>query len=259
MTTGSPDLASAFIAHARDYLGVEYRTKLRLAIEAMPADNLWWRPNEQSNSVGNLLMHLNGNIRQWIVGGVDGAPNTRDRADEFAAREGASAAELLANLDRMLDEVDRILARLTADTLLQDRCDPGTRRHGRRRGRPCHRTLLVPPGPDRSHFENVCAGRRPVLRGRRRTCATALEPVVAAATGFTIKSGWASAVLLAGPARTPAILDSRRVELSDPDVPAAKQPYHAGFGTARKPGDERTRLLASVRRFGKRSVAGVLR
>jgi len=121
MTTGSPDLASAFIARARDYLGVEYRTKLRLAVEAMPADALWWRPNEQSNSVGNLLMHLAGNIRQWIVGGVDGAANTRDRAGEFAARAGASAADLLANLDRVLDEVDDVLARLTADTLLQDR------------------------------------------------------------------------------------------------------------------------------------------
>ena len=121
MTTGSPDLASAFIARARDYLGVEYRTKLRLAVEAMPADALWWRPKEQSNSVGNLLMHLAGNIRQWIVGGVDGAPNTRDRAGEFAARAGAPAADLLATLDRVLDEVDDVLARLTADTLLQDR------------------------------------------------------------------------------------------------------------------------------------------
>jgi len=86
-----------------------------------------------------------------------------------------------------------------------------------------------------------------------------VAPVVVVAAGFTIKSGWASAVLLAGPAKAPAILDSRRVQLSDPEVPAAKQPYHAGFGTARQAGAERTRLLASVRRFGKRSVASVLR
>jgi hypothetical protein len=75
-----------------------------------------------------------------------------------------------------------------------------------------------------------------------------------AAVGFTVKSGWASAVLVAGSAAAPVIVKSGRVELSDPDLPESRQPYHAGFGTARAPGRDLRRLVASVERFGRRSV-----
>jgi hypothetical protein len=80
-----------------------------------------------------------------------------------------------------------------------------------------------------------------------------------AAIGFTIKSGWASAVLLAGPARSPRVVDSRRVDLSDPAASESRQPYHAGFGTARAAGPELSRLIATVKRFGRQSVTGVIR
>lgn len=80
-----------------------------------------------------------------------------------------------------------------------------------------------------------------------------------AAVGFTVKSGWASAVLLTGPAASPRVLDSRRLELSDPAVPESRQPYHAGFGTARGAGPELSKLVASVERFGRQSVAGLVR
>jgi hypothetical protein len=83
--------------------------------------------------------------------------------------------------------------------------------------------------------------------------------VVKAAVGFTIKSGWAAAVLIGGTKREPRLLDSRRVEISDPDIPDAKQPYHAGFGAARGAGDELKRLLASVKSYGRRSVNALLR
>src|SRR5436190_19154111 len=108
MTTGND-----FIKEARTFLGTEYRTKLRLAVDALPEDALWWRANEQSNSAGNLLLHLNGNVRQWILGGVGRLANERHRAAEFAARTGPPAATLLADLDITLDEVDRVLAALT--------------------------------------------------------------------------------------------------------------------------------------------------
>ena len=51
-------LSEQFLDRSRHYLGVEYRIKIRAAVESMPEDALWWRANEQSNSVGNLLMHL---------------------------------------------------------------------------------------------------------------------------------------------------------------------------------------------------------
>lgn len=78
-----------------------------------------------------------------------------------------------------------------------------------------------------------------------------------AAAGFTVKSGWACAVLVAGDAASPAVADSRRIELGDPGVPEARQPYHEGFGTARAAGPPLSRLVASVERYGGRAVAGL--
>jgi hypothetical protein len=80
-----------------------------------------------------------------------------------------------------------------------------------------------------------------------------------ATIGFTVKSGWACAVLLIGPASSPRVMDSRRVELSDPAVPESRQPYHAGFGTARKADQSLSRLVTSVKRYGRRSVTELIR
>ncbi len=115
------ELSGVFVAKARHFLGVEYRTKIRHAVESIPAEALWARPNEASNSVGNLLLHLAGNIRQWIVSGVGRQPDVRHRAAEFAATDGPSAAALLDALDRTLDEVDAVLGALTPDLLLERR------------------------------------------------------------------------------------------------------------------------------------------
>ena len=79
------------------------------------------------------------------------------------------------------------------------------------------------------------------------------------AVGFTIKSGWAAAVLLGGSASAPRVLDSRRVEIGDPNVPDSTQPYHAGFGTARDSGDELKRLVSLVKTYGRKSVTALLR
>ena len=79
-----------------------------------------------------------------------------------------------------------------------------------------------------------------------------------AAIGFTVKSGWAATVLLIGSPASPHLADSRRIDLSDPAIPESRQPYHAGFGTARSSGAELERLVSSVRRFGRRSVMSVV-
>jgi uncharacterized damage-inducible protein DinB len=121
----SVDLAREFIARSRFYLNDEYRTKIRRAVKAIPADAIWRRANDKSNSVGNLLVHLAGNVRQWLVSGVGGAPDTRDRAAEFGARSGPGADELLARLEGVLAEADSIIARLTPEDLAQRRTIQG--------------------------------------------------------------------------------------------------------------------------------------
>ena len=115
------DTATTFVAKSRAYLSDEYRIKLRRAVEALPAGLLWARPNAASNSVGNLLLHLEGNVRQWIVSGVGGERDVRDRAAEFSATGAYTATELLARLERALEEADAVLARLPAEALMQPR------------------------------------------------------------------------------------------------------------------------------------------
>lgn len=83
------------------------------------------------------------------------------------------------------------------------------------------------------------------------------EPV--AAIGLTVKSGWAAVVLVSGPSTSPQVVDSRRIDLSDPVFPESRQPYHEGFGTARSNSAELSRLIGSVRRFGRRSVIQLIR
>lgn len=82
---------------------------------------------------------------------------------------------------------------------------------------------------------------------------------MSAAVGFTVKSGWAAAVLLVGPASAPRVAESRRVDISDPAIPDSIQPYHAGFGTARGAGDELKRLVASVKSYGRKSIGGLIK
>jgi hypothetical protein len=83
-------------------------------------------------------------------------------------------------------------------------------------------------------------------------------PPTKAAVGFTVKSGWAAAVLVSGTGAALRVADSRIVELSDPGIPETRQPYHAGFGTARKIGPELSRLLNMVRRRGSQSVSAAI-
>ena len=120
-------LATAFLERSRYYLGLEYPGKIRLALTAMPADELWRRPNASSNSAGNLLLHLAGNVRQWVVSGIGGAPDVRQRDAEFAARDGAPLDALLAYLERACADAVAVIDGLDAASLGEARTIQGRR------------------------------------------------------------------------------------------------------------------------------------
>jgi uncharacterized damage-inducible protein DinB len=84
-------------------------------------EQLWWRANPESNSVGNLVLHLAGNVRQWIVSGVGGSVDQRDRQSEFDERGPMSGAELLTRIRTTVEQADRVLAKVGADHLLESR------------------------------------------------------------------------------------------------------------------------------------------
>ena len=108
-----------FIARSRYHLGEDFLPKIERCLELLNDEQIWWRPNAESNSIGNLLLHLSGNARQWIVCGVGGASDARDRDAEFAQREMITRDQLVTLVRTTLADVDTALARFDPDKLLE--------------------------------------------------------------------------------------------------------------------------------------------
>ena len=120
------EIGQSFIEEARRLLREDYLPKIERCLEQLDHAQLWWRPNDESNSVGNLLLHLAGNARQWIVCGVGGARDGRERDAEFGAGRQPGGglpggAELLDGLRATLREADEVLAHLDPASLLETR------------------------------------------------------------------------------------------------------------------------------------------
>ncbi len=113
------EVSQSFIACARAYFADDYLPKIERCLELLTDEQIWWRANPQSNSIGNLLLHLSGNVRQWIVCGVGGAPDERDRDSEFAQRDIIPRDELLVRLTQTLSDADAALAKFDAGKLLE--------------------------------------------------------------------------------------------------------------------------------------------
>lgn len=88
-------------------------------------DEIWWRPNDASNSVGNLILHLCGNVRQWILASIGGEPDRRDRDGEFAARGGRTKAELAETLKTTVESALKIIGALAPERLMERRTIQG--------------------------------------------------------------------------------------------------------------------------------------
>jgi uncharacterized damage-inducible protein DinB len=115
-----------FIARSRYHLIDDFLPKLERCLERLTDDQVWWRPNEQSNSIGNLVLHLCGNARQWIVCSVGGVADSRDRDAEFAQRGVIPRAELQLLLKQTLGDVGATLQQYDPDKLLESRTIQGS-------------------------------------------------------------------------------------------------------------------------------------
>jgi hypothetical protein len=96
-------LEADFLTTAADKL-VENLERIETCLTELPSQSLWARDSENENAVGNLVLHLDGNVRQWILSGVGAGPDTRDRPGEFSARAGANASVLFAKLHGTVGE-----------------------------------------------------------------------------------------------------------------------------------------------------------
>jgi len=119
--TDDQAIARAFIARASVYLLGDYLPKIERCLEKLSDEQIWWRSNEASNSIGNLILHLCGNARQWIVCGLGSAPDARNRDAEFEQRDIVPRADLLSLLHSTLSDVEATLQSVDPATLLEYR------------------------------------------------------------------------------------------------------------------------------------------
>jgi hypothetical protein len=115
-TVAEPNLTALFLEFSRWKLLEQYWPRLRGCVESLTDEQVWWRPNETSNSVGNLILHLN--VRQWLVSSFNQLEDSRDRPAEFAERRLIPAAALLEKLGATMRDASEVLARLSEADLL---------------------------------------------------------------------------------------------------------------------------------------------
>jgi uncharacterized damage-inducible protein DinB len=112
--------AEEFLRDSRKELRTR-RERIETCVRKLTMEQIWTRRHENENAIGNLVLHLCGNVRQWIISGVGGADDQRDRDAEFARREPLPPEVLLTRLRQTLDEADRVLEQVNPQDLLSKR------------------------------------------------------------------------------------------------------------------------------------------
>jgi hypothetical protein len=116
----SETIGQAYVAQARRRLAKSYE-RIFHCVNQLNEALLWWRPRDNMNSIANVMLHLSGNLRQWIVGPLTGVADDRDRPREFAERGPISKDELLQRLQAAVGEADATLAGVHDEQLLEPR------------------------------------------------------------------------------------------------------------------------------------------
>lgn len=121
MSTLSNNITQTLLAEVRRRIIEESVPRIKKCLHLLNEDQIWHRPNEQTTRVGNLVLHLMGNLRQWLLSGIDGQPDYRQREQEFAETGPVPTKKLIRDLDSLAAEVDQALTRITPEMLTEKR------------------------------------------------------------------------------------------------------------------------------------------
>ena len=113
------ELARAVIAENRRRLVDGFPPQVRACLDVLTDEQIWWRPNEGSNAIGNLVLHVCGSSRHFLGRGVGGSDYVRDRDAEFRERGPVPRERLLSILTEAADEARRVMDALSPDRLLE--------------------------------------------------------------------------------------------------------------------------------------------
>jgi uncharacterized damage-inducible protein DinB len=112
------DLGETLLHLTRTRLLRDYPAQIETCLDVLDDEDLWWRPNEQANAVGNLVLHVSGSNRYYFDQVIGGRDTGRDRDAEFAARRSHTKAEVRQIWDETLRLVEERLTALDASRLM---------------------------------------------------------------------------------------------------------------------------------------------
>jgi len=118
------DISSLALEALRTRTSKVLPAQIRSCVEQLSEEQLWWRPNEKSNSVGNLVLHVRGAVLHFLCRGVGGLEYERDRSAEFATACSIPKQELLAMFDEMVEKVVQTFAALNTSRLGEPSTEP---------------------------------------------------------------------------------------------------------------------------------------
>lgn len=115
------------VSVAKRCLAKESLPRIKQCLGELSEEEVWERPNDELTSVGNLVLHLCGNVRQWIISALGGAEDVRDRDAEFSDRGPISKADLVARLENTVSEACEVLDAADVTELVDERTVQGYR------------------------------------------------------------------------------------------------------------------------------------
>jgi uncharacterized damage-inducible protein DinB len=107
-----------FVRYSLDKM-LQMGKQIKECVEGLSEEQIWQRSGEHANSIGNLVLHLAGNIRQWIGHGIGGLPDVRERDGEFAARGGRSTADILTLFESTLTQAMQMIQEMPLERLVE--------------------------------------------------------------------------------------------------------------------------------------------
>lgn len=113
-----------FIEQSLNFIN-QCTVKIKNCMMELNEKDIWYSPNENLNSVGNLILHLSGNIREYIISSLGGEPDIRERDLEFWTRGGFTKAELIMKLEDTVEKAKIVIAGISLENLLQVRVVQG--------------------------------------------------------------------------------------------------------------------------------------
>lgn len=118
------DISSPTLAALRVRITRVFPAQVRAAVDSVTDEQLWWRPNEKSNSIGNLVLHLSGSLNYYLNRNLGGLTYERDRNAEFSEHGPMDRARLMGIFNDMVANAEKTFDKLTPERLAGPSSDP---------------------------------------------------------------------------------------------------------------------------------------